>query len=198
MSKRTFKNRFFSQLALVLLGAVFVEYSAAAQLAERCADNFGTKYERRLFKYQSFGAELRTTKVLGNFNLSFRDQIPNNWNGKTYVFTPGLSKSSLFFEPLVEPLLAAGFRVVRFDPFNIGGTLTANRALMKSASLDFDAEAQAEVIKSLKLSPGSIFLVGHSRGAAVALITAKILGPNYIEAGAELQDLKHDNLDRIF
>ncbi len=154
--------------------------SIAVANGQRCKDLFVTEYSEALREYQKFGSGLRSMKALGNLRMAYRDEIPDNWTGKTYAFSPGLSKSSLYYEPLVADLLEAGIRVVRFDAFNTGGTLKENGGPLKGLSLEADGIAQAKILTRLNLVPGSVYIIGHSRGAATALITANILGPEFI------------------
>lgn len=106
--------------------------------------------------------------------MAFRDEKPISWNGQTFVFTPGLSETGLFFERHAAYLLKKGFRVVRLEPFNVGETLLAQGRPIYNLDLNIDALAQTEVIKSLNLDPGTVTLVGHSRGGATSIIIASL------------------------
>jgi len=122
---------------------------------------------------EKLAARHQLFSVLKDKKMAAIDQIPKNWNGLTKVLIPGLSRSSLFYEVQSHFLLAAGFRVIRPDPFNIGKTLQANTpASQKNLSLEHDGKAIAEIIHSLNLPDHSVELIGHSRGAGVTIKAA--------------------------
>lgn len=130
---------------------------------------------------EKLAARHQLFSVLKDKKMAVIDQIPKNWNGLTKVLIPGLSRSSLFYEIQSHFLLAAGFRVIRPDPFNIGKTLQANTpASQKNLSLEHDGKAIAEIIHSLNLPDHSVELIGHSRGAGVTVKAALAIDPRLI------------------
>lgn len=115
------------------------------------------------------------------YQMAYMDQIPRGWNGKTIVLVPGLSKSALFYEKHAELFLAQGYRVLRFDPFNINETLRVNGSKpLHEMSLEQDAEGIAQIVKSLNLAEGSVQIAGHSRGAGVTVHLALLLGKKLV------------------
>lgn len=119
--------------------------------------------------------------VLGNYKMAYRDEIPEPWNGLTYILNPGLSESSSFFDLHALALLKLGYRVVRLEPFNVGRTLEEQGTPIEGLGLEKDATAQAEIIKNLNLKPMTTILVGHSRGGATSLIINFLLGPGFFK-----------------
>ncbi len=165
---------------LLLLSLVILVSPAAYSGPKKCIAFFTENSSDFLTEYKKLGSGLKSMKALGDLHMAFRDQIPDNWNGKTYVFSPGLSKTSLYFDPVVQPLLDQGIRVIRFDAFNTGGSLVVNGGPKDGLNLEADGIAQAKILARLNLTPGQVYLIGHSRGAATAMITANILGPQFI------------------
>jgi pimeloyl-ACP methyl ester carboxylesterase len=106
--------------------------------------------------------------------IAFADQYdPEIWNGTTIVLVSGLSRNIHYWDPHMAELIPAGFRVIRLDLHNVGETLRSN-GIVASPTIADDATAVAGLIKPLQ---GKVILVGHSRGAAVAISAALKLSP---------------------
>jgi pimeloyl-ACP methyl ester carboxylesterase len=168
-----------SKTRALILGVVFLASTTVWAGGLRCSDLFTKRSNAAVQTYVRSGAKFSVMPVLQGYKMAFRDEKPKKWNGKTYVFTPGLSETSSFYDSHAAALLQSGFRVVRLEPLNIGESLIAQRGPIADLGLEVDAAAQAEVIKSLNLKPGSVVLVGHSRGGAISLIISALFEPHF-------------------
>ena len=100
----------------------------------------------------------------------------NSKSKKTVVLVAGFSKSMLTWAEQVERLVSQGYRVISMENFNIGLNLKKNGLvkLKSNEGINFDAVILSELIKRLK-PKGSLRMVGHSRGAAVAAVATEAL-----------------------
>lgn len=84
-------------------------------------------------------------------------------DGPVVVLVHGMAMSMFVWERVVEPLVASGFRVVRYDLFGRGlsdkPAVVYNLALFEQQWLDLLAHLQIS---------GPIYLVGTSMGGAIA------------------------------
>jgi pimeloyl-ACP methyl ester carboxylesterase len=78
-----------------------------------------------------------------------------------------------YWDQHAKVLLSRKFRVLRVDLPNVGETLRANGVSAKS-TLPQDAAAVVRVLEHLGVKE-KIYLVGHSRGAAVSMLATRML-----------------------
>jgi pimeloyl-ACP methyl ester carboxylesterase len=86
-------------------------------------------------------------------------------SGRPVVLVHGITESRRSWDPVVAPLVSAGYRVVSFDLRGHGGSSVAPTYDLGSMSADL-----AAVIAAYELD--SALLVGHSLGGAVVSATA--------------------------
>lgn len=84
--------------------------------------------------------------------------------GAPVVIIPGLFGSAFGFRKIVEPIAAAGHRVVVIEPLGVGAS---GRPKQADYSLEAQARRVAAVMDSMHLSGATV--VGHSVGNSVAL-----------------------------
>jgi pimeloyl-ACP methyl ester carboxylesterase len=111
--------------------------------------------------------------VDGEQKIAYRAQKPERWNKKTVVLLSGLSRNMDFWNAHADHLLAGGFQVVRLDFNNIGRTLSKN-GIRRYSRMENDRDAVTAVLEDAGISH-NLYLVGHSRGAAIAFMAAKEL-----------------------
>lgn len=100
--------------------------------------------------------------------IAYVVEKPPRWNGQTVVLISGISRGMLFWNFHAEDLYDQGYRVVRLDSHNIGETLRAN-GVKRTPRIEDDADAVLAVLEELNIQR-NVYLVGHSRGAAVAIL----------------------------
>lgn len=71
------------------------------------------------------------------------------------------------FRDIAQPLVGAGFAVLRYDKRAVGGsiTLTLNSAVVRQNFIDDAAAAMSFLQHQPGIDPGNIFALGHSEGA---------------------------------
>ncbi len=109
--------------------------------------------------------------------MAYSLQTPLNWNGKTLVFVPGFSRNMHFWDKHANEYFNKGFRIFRYDPFNIGQSLSLNGVLsQKEHGFNFhdDIKALTQILKNLGIS-NEIILIGHSLGSAKAIFLERAL-----------------------
>jgi pimeloyl-ACP methyl ester carboxylesterase len=107
-----------------------------------------------------------------DLRLAYMDALPVvPSNGRTVVLLHGRNFPSSYWEPTIEALTEAGYRVVAPDQIGFG------KSSKPTFAYSFDAMARATIALTDSLNVDRFDLVGHSMGGMLAVRLARAYGP---------------------